>query len=120
MKKIYRIYAQCCTHPHPFKEIDADVVNEEIEKLAGDYFDNNTDFLDEHYGENNEKAFDLAYQAICSFLTSDWEKYRQLDCGDYELKELDDEDYPTYRRPNICGYPHYSEKEILNWIEENK
>ena len=121
MKKIYRIYAQCCTHPHPFKEIDVDDVKKEIENLAVDYFNiNSTDFLDDHYGEFNEKAFDLAYQAICSFLTSDWEKYRQLDCGDSEIKELDEEDYSTYRRPSICGNPNYSEKEIIDWIEENK
>lgn len=113
--KIYRVYAQCVTKVHPVKEISKDDLREEIEDAAVDYFNiASTEFLKDEEGEISEETFDLAYQAIASLLTKDWSKYRRLDRGDYMIVEAQEE--PS--RPNICGYPDYSEEEILSEMKE--
>ena len=104
--KIYKIYSKGCTKANPIKDVTymeeemvEDAISENWDKATengsvGCEGDINGDISQEDYGNKISNFY--------SDLQDSWEKTGILLCGDWELRRLEDDEFP--QRPNNCGW----------------
>ena len=104
--KIYKIYAKACTKPNPIEDVTY-MEEEMVENAISENWDNATDngsvaFETDLNGDISQEDYENKLSNFYSELQENWEKTGILLCGDWELRRLEDDEFP--QRPNNCGW----------------
>ena len=104
--KIYKIYAKGCTNPNPIKDVTY-MEEEMVEDAISENWDNATEngsveFETDIDGDISQEDYGNKISNFYSELQESWRKTGILSCGDWELRRLEDDEFP--QRPNNCGW----------------
>ena len=104
--KIYKIYAKGCTNSNPIKDVTY-MEEEMVENAISENWDNVTDngsisFELDLDGDIVSEDYETKLSKFYEELKESWEKTGILSCGDWELRRLEDDEFP--QRPNNCGW----------------
>ena len=104
--KIYKIYAKGCTSSRPIEDVTY-MEKEMVEDAISENWENATEngsveFEMDSDGEGSQEDDESKLSKIYEELKESWEKTGILLCGDWELRRLEDDEFP--KRPNNCGW----------------
>ena len=104
--KVYKIYAKGCTSSRPIEDVTYKE-EEMVEDAISENWDNATDsgyisFDADLDGDISQEDYESKLSKFYSELQESWEKTGILLCGDWELRRLEDDEFP--QRPNNCGW----------------
>ena len=104
--KVYKIYSKGCTNPNPIKDVTY-MEKEMVEDAISENWDNATEngyisFELDLDGDISQEDYGNKISNFYSELQDIWEKTGILLCGDWELRRLEDDEFP--QRPNNCGW----------------
>lgn len=104
--KIYKIYAKACTKPNPIKDVTY-MEEEMVENAISENWDNAIDngsisFELDLDGDIVSEDYESKLSDFYEELKESWKKTGILSCGDWELRRLEDDEFP--QRPNNCGW----------------
>ena len=104
--KIYKIYAKGCTSSRPIEDVTYKE-EEMVENAISENWDNATDngsveFETDIDGDISQEDYENKLSDFCEELKESWKKTGILSCGDWELRRLEDDEFP--HRPNNCGW----------------
>ena len=104
--KVYKIYSKGCTKENPIKDVTY-MEKEMVEDAISENWDNSTDngyisFEMDLDGDIVQEDYENKISNFYSELQDSWEKTGILSCGDWELRRLEDDEFP--QRPNNCGW----------------
>ena len=104
--KIYKIYSKGCTKANPIKDVTY-MEEEMVEDAISENWDNATEndyisFELDLDGDISQEDYESKISNFYSELQDSWEKTGILSCGDWELRRLEDDEFP--KRPNNCGW----------------
>ena len=104
--KVYKIYAKACTNPNPIKDVtykEEEMVENAIYENWGNATDNGSiSFELDLDGDISQEDYGNKISNFYSELQESWRKTGILSCGDWELRRLEDDEFP--KRPNNCGW----------------
>lgn len=104
--RVYKIYAKACTKPDPIKDVTY-MEWEMVENAISENWDNATDngsveFEVDLDGDISQEDYENKLSDFNGKLKESWKKTGILSCGDWELRRLEDDEFP--QRPNNCGW----------------
>lgn len=104
--KVYKIYSKGCKNPNPIKDVTY-MEEEMVENAISENWDNATDngsisFELDLDGDISPEDYETKLSSFYEELKENWEKTGILLCGDWELRRLEDDEFP--QRPNNCGW----------------
>ena len=104
--KVYRIYSKGCTKARPIEDVTYKE-EEMVEEAISENWDNATDngsisFELDLDGDISQEDYETKISNFYRELQDSWEKTGILSCGDWELRRLEDDEFP--QRPNNCGW----------------
>ena len=104
--KVYKIYSKGCTKANPIKDVTY-MEEEMVENAISENWDNATDngsveFETDIDGDIVSEDYETKLSKFYEELKESWEKTGILLCGDWELRLLEDDEFP--QRPNNCGW----------------
>ena len=104
--KVYKIYSKGCTKANPIEDVTYKE-KEMVEDAISENWDNATEngyisFELDLDGDISQEDYENKLQKFYSELQESWEKTGILSCGDWELRRLEDDEFP--QRPNNCGW----------------
>ena len=104
--KIYKIYAKGCTSSRPIEDVTY-MEKEMVEYAISENWDNATEndyisFELDLDGDISQEDYESKLSKFYEGLKESWEKTGILSCGDWELRRLEDDEFP--QRPNNCGW----------------
>ena len=104
--KIYKIYSKGCTSSRPIEDVTY-MEKEMVENAISENWDNATDngsisFELDLDGDIGSEDYETKLSKFYEELKERWEKTGILLCGDWELRRLEDDEFP--QRPNNCGW----------------
>ena len=104
--KVYKIYSKGCTKANPVKDVTYKE-EEMVEDAISENWDNVTEndsisFELDLDGDISQEDYGNKISNFYSELQERWEKTGILSCGDWELRRLEDDEFP--QRPNNCGW----------------
>ena len=104
--KVYKIYSKGCTNPNPIKDVTY-MEKEMVEDAISENWDNATEngsveFETDIDGDISQEDYETKISNFYSELQESWRKTGILSCGDWELRRLEDDEFP--QRPNNCGW----------------
>ena len=103
--KVYKIYSKGCTNPNPIKDVTY-MEKEMVENAISENWDNATEngsveLETDIDGDISQEDYERKLSSFYEELKESWEKAGILSCGDWELRPLEDDEFP--KRPNNCG-----------------
>ena len=104
--KVYKIYSKGCTNPNPIKDVTY-MEKEMVEDAISENWDNATEngsveFETDIDGDISQEDYESKLSKFYEELKESWEQTGILLCGDWELRRLEDDEFP--KRPNNCGW----------------
>ena len=104
--KVYKIYSKGCTKANPIEDVTY-MEKEMVEDAISENWDNATDngyisFELDLDGDISQEDYENKLSSFYEELKESWEKTGILSCGDWELRRLEDDEFP--QRPNNCGW----------------
>ena len=104
--KVYKIYSKGCTNPNPIKDVTY-MEKEMVEDAISENWDNATEngsveFETDIDGDISQEDYESKLSKFYEELKESWEQTGILLCGDWELRRLEDDEFP--QRPNNCGW----------------
>ena len=104
--KIYKIYAKGCTSSRPIEDVTY-MENEMVEDAISENWDNATEndyisFELDLDGDISQEDYGNKISNFYRELQDSWEKTGILLSGDWELRRLEDDEFP--QRTNNCGW----------------
>ena len=104
--KVYKIYAKGCIKANPIKDVTYKE-KEMVENAISENWDNATDngsisFELDLDGDISQEDYENKLSSFYEELKERWGKTGILSCGDWELRRLEDDEFP--QRPNNCGW----------------
>ena len=104
--KIYKIYAKGCTSSRPIKDVTY-MEKEMVEDAISENWENATEngyisFELDIEGDIVSEDYETKLSRFYEELKERWEKTGILLCGDWELRRLEDDEFP--QRSNNCGW----------------
>ena len=104
--KVYKIYSKGCTTPNPIKDVTY-MEKEMVEDAISENWDNATEngyisFELDLDGDISQEDYESKLSKFYEELKESWRKTGILSCGDWELRRLEDDEFP--KRQNNCGW----------------
>ena len=104
--KVYKIYSKGCTKANPIKDVTY-MEEEMVENAISENWYNATDndyisFELDIDGDISQEDYESKLSKFYEELKESWRKTGILSCGDWELRRLEDDEFP--KRPNNCGW----------------
>ena len=104
--KVYKIYSKGCTKERPIEDVTY-MEREMVEDAISENWDNATDngsisFELDIDGDISQEDYENKLSDFYEELKESWRKTGILSCGDWELRRLEDDEFP--QRPNNCGW----------------